>query len=124
MEWLALPQNTKAIVIAHFSGAFDFQMIYKYFLSEDVLRMKKAKAPLMRGNKIISEVINNGIKLLDSYSFVSSALAKFPKIFNIPELKKGFFPHLFNRPEFWGYVGPIPYHSNYDPDCFHPTRRE
>ena len=59
MEWLALPQNTDAIVIVHFGGAFDFQMIYKYFLSEDVLHLKKAKAPLMRGNKIISAVINN-----------------------------------------------------------------
>ena len=123
MGWLALPVNTGAYVIAHCGGSFDFQMILRYFLSDEVLRMKKVKAPLLRGNKIVTAVINNNLKLVDSYAFVAHALAKFPSIFNIPEEKKGFFPHTFNRPEFWNYVGPIPHYSYYDPDTFHPSKR-
>ena len=40
-EWLNLPINTGAIVVAHCGGIFDFQFFYKHFLSKDVLRMKK-----------------------------------------------------------------------------------
>ena len=104
MGWLALPVNTGAYVVAHCGGSFDFQMILRYFLSDEVLRMKKVKPPLLRGNKIVTAVINNNLKLVDSYAFVAHALAKFPSIFNIPEEKKGFFPHTFNRPEFWSDV--------------------
>ena len=122
MAWLGLPINTGAYVIAHCGGSFDFQMILRYFLSNEVLRMKKVKAPLMRGNKIVTAVINNDLKLIDSYAFVAHALAKFPSIFNIAE--EGFFPHIFNRPEFWEYIGPIPHWLYYDPDTFHPAKRE
>jgi len=124
MAWLGLPINKGAYVIAHCGGSFDFQLILRYFLSNEVLRMKKVKAPLMRGNKIVTAVINNDLKLIDSYAFVAHALAKFPTIFSIPEEKKGFFPHTFNRPEFWNYIGPIPHYDYYEPDTFHPSKRE
>ena len=123
MGWLALPVNTGAYVVAHCGGSFDFQMILCYFLSDEVLRMKKVKAPLLRGNKIVTAVINNNLKLVDSYAFIAHALAKFPSIFNIPDEKKGFFPHTFNRPKIWNYAGPIPHHSYYEPDTFHPSKR-
>ena len=42
MNWLAQPQNKGAIVLSHCGGSFDFQMIYKFFLGEEVLRLKKA----------------------------------------------------------------------------------
>jgi hypothetical protein len=87
-------------LIAHCGGSFDFQMLFRAYLDDNQLRLKQVKNPLLRGNKIISTTIFNDIKLLDSYAFVSHALAKFPSIFNIPELKKGFFPHTFNRPGF------------------------
>ena len=51
--WLILPLNTGAVVVAFSSGIFDFQFLYKYFLSDQVLRMQKVKAPLLRGNKIM-----------------------------------------------------------------------
>ena len=43
--------NTGAYVIAHCGGSLDFQMILRYFLSGEVLKMKKVKAPLMCGEK-------------------------------------------------------------------------
>ena len=103
MEWLNDSSNKGAVVLAHCGGSFDFQLILRQFLVSGQLRLKKVKAPLLRGNKIISATIQNNIKLIDSYTFVASALAKFPKIFNIEEEKKGFFPHLFNRVEFYNY---------------------
>ena len=124
MQWLGKPKHKGSYVIAHCGGSFDFQMMLKYFLSDEVLRLKKVKAPLMRGNKIVTAVINNDLKLIDSYAFVAHALAKFPSIFNIPEEKKGFFPHTFNRPEFWNYYGPVPHWKYYEPDTFHPNKRD
>ena len=41
--------------------------------------------------KIVTAMINNNLKLIDSYAFVAHALAKFPSIFNIPEEKKDSF---------------------------------
>ena len=52
MQWLNLPIHTGAYVIAHCGGGFDFQMILRYFLSDQVLRMKKVKAPLMCGIRL------------------------------------------------------------------------
>ena len=123
MDFLNLPKYRGALLIAHCGGMFDFQLIYRMFLGEDQLRMKKVKDPLLRGNKIVSAEIMNDIKMIDSYSFVAHALAKFPTIFNIPELKKGFFPHTFNRPGFEDYKGAIPHYSYYEPDNFSPSKR-
>ena len=81
------------------------------------------KPPLLRGNKIVSAYIQNDIKLLDSYNFVSTPLSKFASIFQLEEVKKVFFPHLFNRPDMWDYSGSIPAEEYYQPDTMHPTKR-
>lgn len=39
------------------------------------------------------------IKMIDSINFLPMALAKLPPMFGFDELKKGNFPHLFNRKE-------------------------
>ena len=46
MAWLSLPINTGAYIIAHCGGSFDFKMVLRNFLSDEVLRMKKVEAPL------------------------------------------------------------------------------
>jgi hypothetical protein len=43
-------------------------------------------------------------------------LEQFPKSFGLKELKKGLFPHRFNKPENQNYVGPIPAKEDYDYD--------
>ena len=125
MDWLGDTKNKGSIVIAHCGGAFDFQILYRQFLDASAkhARTKKVKPPLLRGSKIVRAEIHNNILLLDSYAFVTAALAKFPAIFNIEEEKKGFFPHTFNRPEFWKYRGPIPHSDYYEPDTFSPAKR-
>ena len=46
------------------------------------------------------------IRFIDSINFVNVPLSTFPKTFVLKELKKGYFPHLFNTPENQNYVGP------------------
>ena len=64
------------------------------------MRLKKTKAPLLKENKIMSAHIRNNITLVDSYTFVMTALSEFPDIFNIEAEKKGFFPLALKHPEF------------------------
>jgi len=49
-------------------------------------------------------------------SFIAMPLSAFPKTFGITELKKGYFPHLFNRMENQDYVGPVPAKDYYLPE--------
>ena len=51
-------------------------------------------------------------------------LASFPSTFNLTELKKGFFPHLFNTPDNQQYVGRIPDLEFYDPDGMMAKKKE
>jgi hypothetical protein len=97
-----------AYLIAHYGQGFDFQLLYQHMFRADGLMHGKMKNPIMRGNKIIKGFIFNDITLVDSYSYISSGLAEFPKMFGLQELRKGFFPHLLNVKPFWDYVGPIP----------------
>ena len=59
----------------------------------------------------------------DSFCFLPFSLASFPKAFELVDLKKGFFPHLFNTPENQSYVGPIPPSDTYDPDSMNHDKR-
>ena len=49
-------------------------------------------------------------------SFFQMKLAKFPKTFGLTELKKGYFPHLFNTDDHQTYVGSLPDQHYYMPD--------
>ena len=64
------------------------------------------------------------LTIIDSYSFMAMALEKFPGTFEIPELKKGFYPHLFNKPENSNYVGPYPPKEDYGYEFFSITKKE
>nr|XP_023024974.1 uncharacterized protein LOC111513046 [Leptinotarsa decemlineata] len=48
-------------------------------------------------------------------------LAKLPKAFGLDGVKKGYFPHLFNKAENWNYVGPLPALGYYDPESIKYT---
>jgi hypothetical protein len=63
------------------------------------------------------------IRVLDSLNFLPMALADMPKAFGESELKKGYFPHKFNRTENWDYKGPIPDAWFYDPGNMKTDKR-
>nr|XP_042900963.1 uncharacterized protein LOC122269882 [Parasteatoda tepidariorum] len=56
------------------------------------------------------------ISVIDSINFLPMSLSKLPSCFGLTELKKGYFPHLFNRRENQAYVGPFPESSFFCPD--------
>ena len=56
------------------------------------------------------------VKIVDSLSFLAMPLSSFPSTFALQELKKGFFPHLFNTSDNQTYKGPLSAKMFYDPD--------
>ncbi|KAG5864370.1 hypothetical protein JTB14_034245 [Gonioctena quinquepunctata] len=98
-------------VLAHNGGGFDHQFILNYILTKTDLTPDL----IMRGTKLISMMVGN-VKFLDSLNYFPMALSKLPKAFGFTELKKGYFPHLFNTVDKQNYIGPIPPLEYYDPD--------
>ena len=63
------------------------------------------------------------IRFIDSLNFIQKPLKDFPKTFNIIELKKGYFPHYFNKKCHENYVGQIPSKKHYGVDQMYPDKR-
>ena len=59
------------------------------------------------GSKLM-QVTHDRIQFIDSLSFFQMPFSAFPKTFGIKELKKGYFPHLFNTLDNQDYQGPFP----------------
>ena len=64
------------------------------------------------------------IKVLDSLNFLPMALSKIPKALGLQELKKGFFPHFFNREENQHFIGAYPDTVFYGCDYMNKQDRE
>lgn len=64
------------------------------------------------------------IRVIDSINFLPMPLSKLPVCFGFSELKKGHFPHLFNRPENQNYVGVLPAEHFYCPDAMSIAARK
>ena len=50
-------------------------------------------------------------------------LKELPKTFGLSELKKGFFPHWFNKPCHQSYIGNIPSRKRYSPETMSSNER-
>jgi len=90
--WLFSEANSHAVVIAHNAKGYDNYFIYSHLL-------KRGHAPpiVFSGTKIMyMRDTQHNITLLDSINFLPMALSKLPKSFGLDELRKGYFPHLFN----------------------------
>ena len=81
--------------VAHNAKSFDAQFILKYCVDDTIKPFC-----IYNGTKIMYMSIEKyKIRFIDSINFVNGALETFPKTFGLKELKKGYFPHLFNTPE-------------------------
>jgi hypothetical protein len=86
--------------------SYDGFFILNYLVS-NILPSEKMPEILVTGSKVL--VIKFGeITIKDSFNFIPMALSKLPKTFDLKELKKGYFSHLFNTPENQDYVGRVP----------------
>jgi DNA polymerase type B, organellar and viral len=107
----------KVIVIAHNFRGYDGQFILRYMIEKKQWR----PTVLMRQKNILSIRIDE-YSFIDSLNFFQTALSKLPDMLDLnidgKKLKKSWFPHLFNRPDNYGYVGVMPDVSFYGPDSF------
>lgn len=76
------------------------------------------------GSKVMAiknKILN--LRIIDSFNFLPMSLSKLPACFGLTELKKGYFPHIFNKREHQDYVGPLPEPEYYSPDSMSPAAR-
>ena len=112
-------QQRQVIVIFHNLKGFDGIFI----INELYQQQRQVINQLTVGAKVLS-FTSGPLKFIDSLCFLPMPLASFPATFNLTELKKGFFPHLFNTPENQQYVGRIPDLEYYDADSMMPSKKE
>ena len=97
-----------------FDGVFILNSLYK--------AVRRVEDQLTVGSKVLS-FVSGALTFKDSLCFLPMPLANFPSTFGLTEMKKGFFPHLFNTPENQTYVGPIPDLHYFDPDGMSPGKK-
>ena len=107
------------IIVFHNFKGFDSVFI----VNELYQQQREVTEQLTVGAKVLS-FKSGPLKFIDSLSFLPMPLASFASTFNLTELKKGFFPHLFNLPHHQNYVGRIPDIEFYDPDGMKPEKKE
>ena len=112
-------REREIIIVFHNFKGFDSVFI----LNELYQQQREVTEQLTVGAKVLS-FRSGPLKFIDSISFLPMPLASFSQTFNITELKKGFFPHLFNLPHHQNYVGRIPDIEFYDPDGMMPKKKE
>lgn len=87
------------------------------FILEWMLKQGTTPEVIPCGGKLMSiRMKSAGISVIDSLNFLPMPLSKLPSSFGLSEMKKGYFPHLFNTRENQGYVGPLPEARFYSPD--------
>ena len=94
-----------SIFISHLGSKYDMLFIASFAVYELKLKPKI----VCSGNQILRLTLPKQRKFIDSYLFLLSPLRKLPKMFDLDKnLQKGYFPFLFNNPEFYDYKGPVP----------------
>ena len=120
LEWLdkLTDDDTRSVtVIAHnFQGYDGYHVVHEYH------RQGRIVGQVRNGAKLL-QVTMDSINFIDSLSFFQMPLSAFPKTFGITELKKGFFPYLFNIPENQSYRGSIPNKKFFMPESMSVAKR-
>lgn len=98
-----LPQKFKITALAHNMKGYD-----GCFILKSLMKNKNRWSPklITTGTKLISITCDQK-RFIDSLNYIPPPLSKFPKTFNLPEVK-GYFPHLFNTIVNQNYSGPLP----------------
>ena len=121
LEWLeelTEEDERKVTVLAHnFQGYDGYFVVKEYYGTNQIIEQ------LRNGCKLL-EVQHDSVRFIDSMSFFQMPLSAFPKTFGLTDLKKGYFPHLFNLPENQEYVGILPAKDYYMPESMSPKARK
>ena len=103
--------DRQVIVIFHNFKSYDGMFIIQHLYDTH----REVTNQVTIGVKILS-LSSDLLTFKDSLCFLPFPLASFPATFGLTELKKGFFPHLFNTMENQEYEGPMPPRETYDPE--------
>lgn len=117
---LSLDKYKKVIVLSHYGSGFDNQFILKNLVERKDYRVKPNI--VLNGNKIILMTFLN-IKFVDSFNYFHLPLSVLPKAYGLDNIRKGYFPHLFNHPSNENYIGPLPSIEMYSPDTLKEHER-
>ena len=121
LEWLdtlTLNDTRQVNVLAHnFQGYDGYFVIHQYYSDNRIVEQ------LRNGCKLL-EVQHDRIRFIDSLSFFQMPLSAFLKTFGLTALRKGYFPHMFNRPEHQTYVGLLPALDYYMPETMAAKARQ
>ena len=116
-DWLFSGKHEGSICLCHNFRGYDSYFILQYCYDQVML-----PELVMNGAKVMCMEVG-GLKFKDSLNFLPMPLAKLPKMFDMKELCKGYFPHLFNTKENQTYVGSMPPIATYDPDSLKENER-
>ena len=114
-KWLFHERHKHFTALAHNMKGYD-----GYFLLEYLIDNSIRPEVIYNGSKIMYMFVPRGLsnRILDSVNFLPMKLFKLPEAFGLQELKKGFFPHFFNREE--NVSPPVQF---YAPDYMNPSER-
>ena len=106
-KWLISREHKNYTALAHNTKGYDSYFILKYCVENSL-----KPYTIYNGAKLmLLEIPQINLKIIDSTNFVAQALSTFPKTFGLTEMKKGYFPHYFNKKCNQNYDGPIPVRS-------------
>ena len=119
-DWVFRKDHEHCIFVAHNFKGYDSYFVQDY-LNKECIQFEL----ICTGAKIMCLTVPmHDVKFIDSYNFIPMALARFPETFDRNELRKGYFPHMFNRDDKQDYVGPIPEAHYYLPNTMKPEARQ
>ncbi len=111
--------NRNTTFIAHNAKGYDSHLILNYLVAEG----NEPRLTLQGGKILCLELKGWNIKFIDSLSFLCMPLSNFSATFNLPLVTKGTFPHSFNKPQNYNYVGKLPDLEHFEPDSLKPKQR-
>ncbi|XP_052130819.1 uncharacterized protein LOC127751379 [Frankliniella occidentalis] len=97
----SFPAKTQLLIVAHNARSYDGPLL----LQE--LTARKIKVDSTQQGAKISALKAGNWKFIDSLMFLAMPLSAMPNSFALNELKKGYWPHLANKPEYYKYEGPM-----------------
>ena len=118
-EWLLQQEHYTAL--AHNLKGYDGVFIANYCIKH--LTSAESFPELIATPTKLLQIKFRRVKIIDSYSFLPMGLDKFSKTFALQELKKGFFPHAFNKPENASYDDRYPDKSFYGSEFFSISKK-
>ena len=112
-------EDRPVIVVFHNLKGFDGMFILNTLYAQQ----RTVQTQLTVGAKVLS-FQSGALTFKDSLCFLPMPLASFPATFGLTELKKGFFPHVFNTLDNQSYEGRLPDLHYYDPESMSEGKRK